>query len=96
MVETKKASEKSAGREQRLHDLRSMRLLIPAVKGFKELKKGCDMGIVKRVGKASGAISRGSKGARRFAPCPNGGALPRTPAIFTLRARRVAGRRLSL
>ena len=31
MVESKKASEKSAGRVQQLHDLRSMCLLVPAV-----------------------------------------------------------------
>ena len=50
MVDTKKASEKSAGRWQRLHDLRSMRLLVPAVESLEELNQGCDLGIVEGVG----------------------------------------------
>jgi hypothetical protein len=51
MVETKKAREKSAGRWQRLHDLRSMRLLVPAVESLEELNQACDLGIVEGVGK---------------------------------------------
>jgi hypothetical protein len=46
MVETKKAREKSAGRWQRLHDLRSMRLLVPPVESLEELNQGRDLGIV--------------------------------------------------
>ena len=92
MVETKKASEKSAGREQRLHDLRSMCLLVPAVQGFKELNQSCDLRVVQSIGKSGSAISGGGKGARCFGPCPFGGALPRTPAIFMLSDRRFAVR----
>ena len=39
MVDTKKATEKFAGRGQRLHDLRSMRLLVPAVQCLEELNQ---------------------------------------------------------
>jgi hypothetical protein len=51
MVETKKARENSAGRWQRLHDVRSMRLLVPAVESLEELNQGCDLGIVEDVGR---------------------------------------------
>ena len=92
MVDTKKASEKSAGRWQRLHDLRSMRLLVPAVKSLEELNQGCDLGIVECTGREWVGLNIPSKGAQRFALGVIGGALPRTPASFRLSAPRFAGR----
>jgi len=79
MVETRKATEKSAGRGHRLHDLRSMRLPVPTVQSCKELKEGCDLAIIEGVREDRAGFRGGSKGARRFAPGPYGGALPRTP-----------------
>ena len=55
---------------------------------MKELNQSCDLEIVDGVRKE---WFKASKGAQRFALGLNGGALPRTPASFTLRLSRYAG-----
>lgn len=49
------------------------------------------MGIVEDIGKAQIGLGRPRKRTRRSAPGLNGGALPRTPASFTLSETRYAG-----
>lgn len=55
------------------------------------MNQGCDLGIVQGVRKDEFGFNGFSKGARRYAPGLNDGALPRTPDSFTLSAPRIAG-----
>jgi hypothetical protein len=57
MVETKKASEKSAGRGQRLQDFGCMCLPIPAIQNLEEFNQGGDVGIVEGVGENRVGVS---------------------------------------
>jgi hypothetical protein len=68
-----------------------MCLPIPTVQNQEELNDVSNIGFFEDVGKGGAGLRDLSEGVRRFAPGLNGGALPRTPASFTLSAARFAG-----
>jgi len=82
----------ASGRRVRRHGSVSMRLPIPTIQNFEQFDEGLNMGLFEDMRKSRAGLWSLGKGAGRFAPGRCGGALPRTPASFTLNEPRFAGR----